>query len=372
MEDKPKILVVDDRVENLIAIETVLRDMDVELIRATSGNEALKHTLHHQFALALIDIQMPEMDGYELAAILREEEKTSNIPFIFISGIYTDHINVFKGYERGAFSFIAKPFQPEMLINKVKFFIEIYHHEAILKKLNEDLESKNTELKNLNNDLEAFSYSVSHDLRTPLRFINGYAQIILEDHADQVDEETKRLLNIISANAKKMGILIDELLSFSKLGKREVNKGNVNMNALLKSALEEIKASEEAKKVTWNIQNLPDCYGDYHLLKQVLINLISNAVKYSAKKSSPQIEIGSETNENENIYYIKDNGVGFDMKYADKLFHVFQRLHTLTEFEGTGVGLAFVHRIVTRHNGKVWAESYKDKGATFYFSIPKK
>jgi len=156
MNAKPKILIVDDKPENLVALEVVLRDMEIELIKATSGNQALKETLHHDFALALLDIQMPEMDGYELAGILREEEKTAHLPFIFISAVYTDNLNVFKGYEKGAFSFITKPFQPEILINKVKFFIEKHQQEVSLYKLNKDLEQKNQDLINLYKELEAF------------------------------------------------------------------------------------------------------------------------------------------------------------------------------------------------------------------------
>ncbi|HEY8400526.1 MAG TPA: response regulator, partial [Cytophagaceae bacterium] len=342
MDSKPKILLVDDREENLVALETVLRDLDVELVKATSGNEALKQTLNHKFALALIDIQMPEMDGYELATILREDEKTANLPFIFISGIYTDHVNIFKGYEKGAFSFITKPFQPEILINKVKFFINVHQHEYMLKQLNDNLERKNQELYVVNKELEAFTYSVSHDLRAPLRAINGYSQIILNEYADTVDEEVKRLLTNVTVNAKKMGELIDNLLSFSKIGKREINKAKVDMNLLVTSLIDEIKMTPEGKKVSWQIASLHPCVADSQLLQQVMMNLISNAVKYSGKKESPVVEINSIQKDNEVIYSVKDNGAGFDMKYYDKLFGVFQRLHRPSEFEGTGVGLAII------------------------------
>jgi two-component system sensor histidine kinase/response regulator len=370
MFSKPKILIVDDKQENLIALETVLKDLDVEVIKATSGNEALKQTLNHDFSLALIDIQMPEMDGYELAAILREDEKTASLPFIFISGIYTDHVNVFKGYDRGAFSFITKPFQPEILINKVKLFIGIYHHEYMLKRLNDDLERKNEELSIVNKELEAFTYSVSHDLRAPLRVINGYSQIILKEHAEVVDEEVKRLLHIVGSNVKKMGDLIDNLLSFSKIGKREVNSDIVNMDLLVRSCIEEMKVTYEGKKVKWIVGTLDPCYGDSQLLNQVMINFLSNAVKYSSKKEQPEVEITSSIKGEEVIYSIKDNGVGFDMKYYKKLFGVFQRLHRSNEFEGTGVGLAIIQRIVMKHHGRVWAESSLDNGAKFFFSVP--
>ena len=370
MENKPKILLVDDRVENLVALETVLKGLDVELIKATNGNDALKETLHHNFALAVLDIQMPGMDGYELAEILREEESTAQLPFIFISGIYTDQFHVFQGYEKGAISFLTKPFQPEILINNVKLFIKIHQHEAELNKLNNDLEEKNEELKFLNKELESFSYSVSHDLRAPLRAINGYSRILIEEHAEDIDQEVERLLNIINENARNMGELVDNLLSLSKLGKREIQKGVVDMEGLAHSVMEELKGTDGGGMVSWKIHQLPVCDGDYRLLRQVWINLIANAVKYSGKKESPVVEIGAEVKVNEAVYYVKDNGAGFDMRFADRLFGVFQRLHKPTEFEGTGVGLAIVQRIIYRHGGNVWAEGAVGKGACFHFSIP--
>lgn len=370
MISKPKILLVDDRIENLIALETVLKGLDVELIKATNGNDALMETLNHDFALALLDIQMPDMNGYELAEILREEEKTANLPFIFISGIYTEQFHVFQGYEKGAISFITKPFQPEILINNVKHFIQVHQHELTLKKLNENLQEKNEELEFLNKELESFTYSVSHDLRAPLRAINSYSQILLLEHADELDQEVERLLGIISGNGKKMGEIIDNLLSLSKLGKREIQKGPVNMNALVEGVIEEIKETEAGSKATWNVQELPPCYGDYRLLRQVWINLISNGVKYSSKKATPLLEIKATVKGKDAIYAIRDNGAGFDMQFIDQLFGVFQRLHKPTEFEGTGVGLAIVQRIIYRHGGKVWAEGTVGEGATFSFSIP--
>jgi two-component system sensor histidine kinase/response regulator len=362
MNTNPKILVVDDKPENLVALRTVLKDLDIELIEAGSGNEALKKSLHHDFVLALLDIQMPEMDGYELAGILREEEKTMQLPFIFISAVYTDNLNVFKGYEKGAFSFITKPFQPEILINKVKFFIEKYQHEVALFELNE-------ELKNSNKELEAFSYSISHDLRAPLRALNGYAEILKEDYTAKLDEEGNRLINKISHNAIKMGGLIDDLLSFSHLGRKDLHKNVINMNELVEVILNEVR---QTMKISPQVKmaQLHEVIADYGLLHQVLFNLISNAFKYSSRKEEPVIEIFSEERNGEIIFSVKDNGAGFDMRYADKLFSVFQRLHSQKEFEGTGVGLAIVNRIITKHKGKIWAEGKVNQGAVFHFSLP--
>ena len=369
MNTKPKILIVDDKPENLVALRTVLKDLDIELVEATSGNDALKATLRHDFALALLDIQMPEMDGYELAKILREEEKTAHLPFIFISAVYTDNTDVFKGYEKGAFSFITKPFQPEILINKVKFFIDKHQQEIALFELNKDLENKNKELEHMNKELESFSYSVSHDLRAPLRSINGYSGILKKNYNATLDDEGKRVLNKIIERALKMNSLIDSLLDFSRLGRKELTKVSIDINMLVANAIEELKMEQLNKNLNWNIRELLPVKGDMELLKQVFLNLISNAIKYSSKKDKPEVEIGCELNHQEVTYYVKDNGAGFDMEYKNKLFGVFQRLHSVKEFEGIGIGLAIVQRIVVRHGGCVWAEAEVDKGATFYFSL---
>ncbi|HLP21355.1 MAG TPA: ATP-binding protein [Chitinophagales bacterium] len=369
MDAKPKILVVDDKPENLVAIDVVLRDLNVELIKVTSGNDALRETLHHNFALALLDIQMPEMDGYELASILREEDKTAHLPFIFISAVYTDNLNVFKGYERGAFSFITKPFQPEILVNKVKFFIEKHQQEISLLNLNKDLEKNVKALEFANKELEAFSYSVSHDLRAPLRAVNGYARILSEDYADKLDDAGRKTIQNICVNATRMGTLIDDLLEFSRLGRKALQKSELNMNVLTEHVVSDFgKAMPHHAEIT--IHPLPSVMADYTLIYQVMINLIANAVKYSSKKTKPVVEISGTKVEGEVVYTVKDNGAGFDMKYASKLFGVFQRLHSNEEFEGTGVGLAIVQRIITKHGGRIWADATLNSGATFSFTLP--
>ncbi len=370
MDKKPKILIVDDRPENLVALEVILEDMDVELVRATSGNEALKHTLYHDFALALLDIQMPEMDGYELASILRAEEKTSRLPFIFISAVYTDHVDVFKGYEKGAFSCITKPFQPEMLLNKVKFFIEKHQQDMVMYQLSRNLKKKNTDLEEMNRELESFTYSVSHDLRAPLRAINGYTEILRRSYEPTLDDRGKRLLDKISLNTERMGVLIENLLAFSQLDRRNVHKAQVDMNALVREVLDEVHASMPYVRPQVRIAELQSAMGDRELLRQVLVNLIGNAFKYSGKKEEPVVEIGRDVVGGEAVFYVKDNGVGFDMEQAGRVFGVFQRLHEASEFEGTGIGLAIVERIISHHGGRVWAEAEVNKGASFYFTVP--
>ncbi len=227
-------------------------------------------------------------------------------------------------------------------------------------------------LKAANKELEAFSYSVSHDLRAPLRAIDGFSSAVLEDYSPRLDSEGQRYLNIISDNAKKMGELIDDLLAFSRLGRKEMTKSDIDMSKLAKTVFEELKSTTPDRKLRLKVKDIPPASGDKAMINQVFSNLLSNAIKFTGLKDTAIIEVGSNGEGDQNVYYVKDNGAGFDMKYVDKLFGVFQRLHSAEEFEGTGVGLALVKRIINRHSGKVWAEGEVNKGATFYFTIPQK
>jgi len=245
--------------------------------------------------------------------------------------------------------------------------------EEEINRLNEELEQKvidrTAQLESVNKELEAFSYSVSHDLRAPLRAVNGYAKILLEDYEKKIDEDGISALQAIMNNSKKMGVLIDDLLAFSRLGRKEITASEINMNALVRTVRDEILNGEE-KETEFKIEQLPPALGDQPLIRQVWVNLISNAIKYSQHKPKPMIEIGALSNGSTVEYYVRDNGAGFDMQYYDKLFGVFQRLHSQEEFEGTGIGLAIVQKIISRHNGTVRAEAKINEGACFYFSLP--
>ncbi len=220
-----------------------------------------------------------------------------------------------------------------------------------------------------NKELEAFSYSVSHDLRAPLRAVNGFADMLMQQSGATLDENAKRLLGVIKTNALGMGQLIDDLLSFSRTGRKEVQLVKTDMNSMAYAVVSELCQNDAQRMSIFTINKLPYAQCDTQLMRQVWQNLISNAWKYSSKKEKPEIEIGAEEKGSEIIYYVKDNGAGFDMQYASKLFGVFQRLHSQKEFEGNGVGLALVQRIIAKHEGKVWAEAELDKGATFYFTL---
>jgi PAS domain S-box-containing protein len=238
-------------------------------------------------------------------------------------------------------------------------------------KASRDLQKALMDVQLVNKELESFSYSVSHDLRAPLRALNGYSHILEEEYGYLLDEEGKRMLASIHYNARRMGMLIDDLLAFSRLGRKQVQKLEVDMEEMVADVLQDLQASTH-HRATIEVSRLSPAYADRALLKQVWVNLISNALKYSAKSDSPRIIIGSleENQKGECGYYVSDNGVGFDMEYAGKLFGVFQRLHSDEEFEGTGVGLAIVHRIISRHGGRVWAKAEPGAGATFYFALP--
>lgn len=250
---------------------------------------------------------------------------------------------------------------------------ELKNAQDDIRKLNDELEQKvierTAQLESVNKELESFSYSVSHDLRAPIRAINGYTKILKEDYAETFDADGVKILQAIISNSKKMGELIDDLLAFSKLGRKQVTVSDIQMTGLVNMVREELLFEDDENIPEFEMGTLPNAKGDKSLIKQVWINLISNAVKYSRNKTQTKIEIGAYTKDNLIVYYVKDYGAGFDMQYYDKLFGVFQRLHSQEEFEGTGIGLAIVQKIVQRHNGTVWAESKVDEGSCFYFSL---
>jgi signal transduction histidine kinase len=247
--------------------------------------------------------------------------------------------------------------------------------EERLRSLNADLEARvsarTEELEIANKDLEGFSYSVSHDLRAPIRAISGFCTLFEQDHGSQLDDESRRKLGIIKSEADRMGALIDDLLAFSRLGRKAIARSELDMAELVNTVLSRLKSDEETKSADVRIGVLPRANADRSLIEQVWTNLLSNALKFSSKAASPTIEIGGISDEKEHVYFIRDNGTGFDPKYAERLFGVFQRLHQDTEYPGTGVGLALVQKIVTRHGGRVWADGRPGDGATFHFTLPK-
>jgi light-regulated signal transduction histidine kinase (bacteriophytochrome) len=243
--------------------------------------------------------------------------------------------------------------------------------EKEIKKLNEDLERRTIELEATNNELEAFSYSVSHDLRNPVLAIGGFSRLLLEKYSSHLDEKGHHYLNIILSSTQNMCQFIDDILAFSHSGHRQIEFLDIDMGELAKALFEELKGITLGRMLRLNLKPLPPARCDRAMIREVLMNLLSNAIKFTRGKETGIIEMSGWIEKNQNIYYVKDNGAGFDMQNADKLFGVFQRLHNTEEFEGTGVGLALVQRIIHRHGGRVWAEGKVKEGATFFFSLPR-
>jgi PAS domain S-box-containing protein len=244
--------------------------------------------------------------------------------------------------------------------------------EAKITELNNMLKKQVEQLAVINRELEAFSYTVSHDLRAPLRHITGFVELLNKKNLESLDEQSRHYLQVISEAARKMGVLIDDLLAFSRMGRTELMKSRVDLDFLVKEVIVELMEGAKGRAVDWNIAPLPIVVGDSAMLRLVMVNLVSNALKFTQSCPRAKIEIGVDTDHpHEMLFYVRDNGVGFDMKYVDKLFGLFQRLHSSEEFEGTGVGLANAQRIIHRHGGRIWAESSVGGGATFWFSLPK-
>jgi PAS domain S-box-containing protein len=262
--------------------------------------------------------------------------------------------------------------RPVAILETNNDITERKRREQEIEGLNQELAKRSAELESINKELEAFAYSISHDLRAPLRHMAGYTELLQKKASSVVDEKSNHYMAMILDSAKRMGNLIDDLLAFSRIGRVETQKTPFNLTQLVKEALSEVRQDTEGRNIAWKIGTLPDFYGDRSMLRLVLVNLLSNAIKFTRTRPQAEIEIGSANgNGDELIVFVRDNGVGFDMKYVSKLFGVFQRLHQSDEFEGTGIGLATVQRIIHRHGGKVWAEGVVDSGATFYFSAPR-
>jgi len=360
---KPSVLLVDDVEANLVALEAQLATLKYDLVRANSGNAALRELLKREFAVMLLDVQMPEMDGYEVARYARQNPATREVPIVFVTAMLETEDKVLRGYGAGAVDFLFKPVNPYILRSKVQVFAELY---LAKRKLANEIEARRRTLA----ELEAFNYSVSHDLRAPLRPLDGFSQALLEECGDKLDEKSKGYLNRIRAAAQRMGELIDDLLRLSRISRTEIRVQAVDLSAICESIMAELCKGDPARSVEVVVAPNVVTRGDPGLLKIALENLLRNAWKFSGKKPSGRIEFGRRIDLEGLVYFVRDEGAGFDPDYANRLFQPFQRLHTSAEFEGTGIGLAIVHRIVGHHGGRVWAEAKPGEGATFFFTLP--
>lgn len=358
---RPAILIVDDVEANLLALEAQLGALDCEIVRARSGNDALRALLHRDFAVMLLDVQMPGMDGYEVARLARSNRSTRDVPIVFVTAMHETEASVLEGYGSGAIDFLFKPINPHILMGKVRVFLEL--HEGRRKLLDEIAAHKRTL-----SDFEAFNYSVSHDLRAPLRPLEGFAAVLLSEYAAGLDDRARDYLGRIRAAAVRMSQLIDDLLELSKISRTAVRRKPVDVGALATAILQELRVAEPEREVELSIAPHLAVEADARLVQIALENLLRNAWKFTRNRPRARIEIGARP-DGDHAFFVKDDGVGFDPAYAARLFQPFQRLHRATEFEGTGIGLAIVNRIVGAHGGRIWAESSPGSGACFCFTL---
>lgn len=515
-EDPISILLVDDAPEKLLALEAVLLELNHPVVKASSGREALRLLLRQRFALIVLDVNMPGMDGFETATLIRQRPSTAATPIIFVTSFSTAEVDVNQGYSLGAVDYLFTPVSPELLRSKVSVFLQLekshrelqrqalalrraeeeklqrqldetnarlewevrrnhffrlsiellaisdysavlkqtnptwekllgYPPEALqgkcvldfvhpddqaearellsritshesslyfenrfraadgrwrwlawtvapfaaegllyifarditerhererqIRELNADLSAHAQSLQAMNQEMEVFCYSIAHDLRAPVLAMRNYAEILLGGEAGELPSEAEQLVRAVSRNSERMTRLIDDFLSFFRIRQQEIKREQVDMDVLVKEAVTETLAGSAAGAVEFSISPLRVAVGDAAMIRQVLINLISNAVKFTRPREQARVEIGCVAGQAATTYFVKDNGVGFEMKYAAKLFGVFQRLHARNDFEGTGVGLAIVQKIVQRHGGRIWAEAQPDRGATFFFTL---
>ena len=368
MPDLPlaRLLIVDDEPAQMKALCDTLESEGYSTTGFTSPAKALAALREEKFDLVLSDLMMPEMDGITLLRAAMKAD--SNLVGIMMTGQGTIATAV-DAMRAGALDYILKPFKLSAILPVLSRALEMRRLRMENAELVRRVRERTDELEAANRELESFSFSVSHDLRAPLRAIDGFSRILTEEYAAHMPLEAQEMLDRVTIKARRMERLIEDLLRFSRLGRQSLSKKPVKIAALMNEVLEELRKDTAERQVEIGVGDLPDCLGDASLLKQVFANLLSNAFKFTRHKEKATIEVGCRREEADQIYFVRDNGAGFDMRYADRLFGVFQRLHREDQFEGTGVGLSIVQRIVLRHGGRIWADAEVDKGATFYFTL---
>jgi len=376
-EAKPQvavsILIVDDDSTKRFALKTILAPLGEEIVEASSGADALRQLLRQEFAVLLLDVRMPMMDGFETAQLIRQRPRSELTPIIFVTALDQAETDMGRGYDLGAVDFVFAPMVPAILRAKVAVFVELYRAQQELRRYRSQLEmlveERTTALTAVNRELEAFSYSVSNDLRAPLLAFDGLSQALLEDYGGKLDKKAKDYLLRMRRASERMTSVFDGLQSLFRLTSGEIHREQLDITHLAREIVDEVRAENPDRKVKVQVADAMTASGDKRLLRILLSNLINNAWKFTGLEEAPKIEIGTEIVDGEPRLFVRDNGVGFDMIYAHRLFGAFQRLHSQSDFPGAGIGLATARRIVNRHGGRIWAEGAVGEGATFYFVI---
>src|SRR5262245_22171772 len=388
--EKVNILMVDDQPSKLLSYEVILSELGENLIKATSGREALEHLLKTDIAVVLMDVSMPELDGFELAELIHQHPRYQKTAIIFISAVHLSDLDQLKGYEHGAVDYISVPIIPELLRAKVGVFAELYRKTQQLERLNRELEHRveertaelqkraealqrlNAELRRRNQELDAFTYIASHDLKEPLRGISNYAQFMIEDYSKTLDAEGCQRLVTIQRLIQRMEDLLNSLLRYSRVERAELSQTDLDLTQVVQEALDQLQARLQEEQVQVRLpRSLPIVHGDRAQLTEVFTNLLSNALKYN-DKIEKWVEVGVQNSTNGAVptFYVRDNGIGILPEHQEKVFEIFRRLHPRDSYGGgTGAGLAIVRKIIERHGGRIWVESIPDEGATFYFTF---
>jgi signal transduction histidine kinase len=365
--EKVRLLVVDDEPAHMTALYHTLGDSGYDVTAFPSAVQALEEFQKQSFDLVLTDLQMPGMDGINFLRAAQELDQH------VVGVVMTGHGAIdtaIEAMKAGALDYILKPFKLSTILPVLSRALEVRRLRMEITQLQQRVREHMVELEATNKELESFSYSVSHDLRAPLRAINGFSSLLVQSYSPQLPDEAQHLLTRIMASAERMGELIDHLLRFSRLSKQAITKRPVNMESLVHEVLDELSRDVLDQPPQVQVHKLPDAIGDQVLLRQVFANLLSNAYKFTHNQPQPVVIVGWQQIDNEPVYFVRDNGAGFDMARAEGLFRVFHRLHSTQDFEGTGVGLSLVQRIVQRHGGRIWAEAAVNQGATFFFTLP--
>ncbi|MCK9220180.1 MAG: response regulator [Bacteroidales bacterium] len=408
---KGYIMAVEDSLVQAKKLQHFFDENEINSLFFTNAKDALAAAIDRHPVLIISDIVMPGMDGYEFCTKIKTDPLLKDIPVILLTSL-RDPLDIIKGLQAGADNFITKPYEEEYLLSRIHYLlansdikrannvpeivIEIMFrgnkytinsekkqildlllsvYEAAIQRNDQlistqaELQASNENLISANQELESFSYTVSHDLRSPLNVISGYTQILQSEYSNSLDEEAREFLDRILQATFSMAHLIDDLLQFSRSARSEIKTEHINLSALANKVIHDIKQREPDRKINLFIQEGLEIDADAALMHVVLDNLLGNAWKYTSKTASPEISFGQMETASKKFFYVRDNGAGFDMSKADKLFNPFQRFHSNQEFQGTGVGLATVRRIIERHGGRIWAESRPGNGAVFYFSI---
>jgi len=369
-ESSVNVLVVDDKPENLLALEELLTAPERHIIRASSGNEALRLLLKHEVALVLLDVQMPEMDGYETAQLMRGAQPTRSVPIIFLTAGDRTEERAFRGYEVGAVDFLYKPINPQLLRAKVDVFVELHRRNRELRALNGALERAGAALREKVADLEAVNRTVSHDLRAPLRSVRGFAQLLSDSLSGKLDDEQQHFLRRINMASERMTRMLDDLYALLRLSAVEESFPDTDCGAVLRDVLEDVRGDVEAAGATVSHDPLPTVRANPLLLGQIFQNLIVNAIKFRGRQP-PLIHVGAVPQGGSWQLGVRDNGIGIPDDSRERIFDLFSRLGG-ESMSGTGVGLALCKRAVEKHGGRIWVESTMGQGSTFFFTLPER